>query len=320
MTDKTAILFPGQGAQFIGMGSGLIASSDRAQSLFAQASELLDLDLTQVLLEGPEDLLNSTRMSQPAIFVLSMAVLDELGQRLGGEARFGQDLVAAATAGLSLGEYSALVFAGSMTFEDALRVVVARGQFMQEACDEEPGGMTSIMGLEAGQVEEAVESCSGAGRIGVSNYNSPVQTVISGDQSAVDEAAEMAQKMGARRAIPLKVTGAYHSPLMATATKKLIPILEGVSMAAPRCPFYSNFTGGRVEEPEEIRQGLIRQVESSVRWVEIVRAVVDGGAGDGIEIGPGRVVAGLVKNIDRTLKVRSICEPETIDELMTSAG
>jgi [acyl-carrier-protein] S-malonyltransferase len=147
-----------------------------------------------------------------------------------------------------------------------------------------------------------------------------VQTVISGDQSAVDEAAEMAQKMGARRAIPLKVTGAYHSPLMATATKKLIPILEGVSMAAPRCPFYSNFTGGRVEEPEEIRQGLIRQVESSVRWVEIVRAVVDGGAGDGIEIGPGRVVAGLVKNIDRTLKVRSICEPETIDELMTSAG
>lgn len=320
MTDNTAVFFPGQGAQTIGMGSALLESSERARELFVQASELLDLNLAKVLAEGPEELLNSTRMSQPAIFVLSMAALDELGRRLGSEAPFGQDLAAAATAGLSLGEYSALVFAGSLSFEDALRVVVARGQFMQEACDTEPGGMTSIMGLEASQVEEAVGKVSGSGRIGVANYNSPVQTVISGEQAAVDEAAGIAQEMGARRAIPLKVAGAYHSPLMASATEKLVPMLEDVAIAAPRCPFYSNVTGGRVEDPDEIRQGLIRQVESSVRWVEIVRAIVKAGAGDGLEIGPGRVVAGLVKNIERSLKVQSICEPESMEELTTNAG
>ena len=320
MTDNTAVFFPGQGAQTIGMGSALLESSERARELFVQASELLDLNLAKVLAEGPEELLNSPRMSQPAIFVLSMAALDELGRRLGSEAPFGQDLAAAATAGLSLGEYSALVFAGSLSFEDALRVVVARGQFMQEACDTEPGGMTSIMGLEASQVEEAVGKVSGSGRIGVANYNSPVQTVISGEQAAVDEAAGIAQEMGARRAIPLKVAGAYHSPLMASATEKLVPMLEDVAIAAPRCPFYSNVTGGRVEDPDEIRQGLIRQVESSVRWVEIVRAIVKAGAGDGLEIGPGRVVAGLVKNIERSLKVQSICEPESMEELTTNAG
>lgn len=325
--NKKAFFFPGQGAQTVGMGRQLLESSEHVRKLFSRASELADTDLEAVVLNGPEECLNSTRLSQPAIFVLSMAVLDELGRRYHNRydsqvraESFGRSLPTVAAAGLSLGEYSALVFAGSLEFEDALRIVVARGRFMQEACDETPGGMTSLMGLESHQVEEAVQQAGSHGAVGISNYNSPVQTVISGEKEAVAEATRIAKDLGCRRAVELRVAGAYHSSLMASATKKLRPMLDEVSISAPRCPFYSNFTGARVEDPDQIREGLARQVECSVRWVEIVEAVKADGAEGGVEVGPGRVVAGLVKNIDRSLGVTSICEPESIESLIQVDG
>lgn len=315
ITESHVFLFPGQGAQAVGMGRGLVETSGRARRVFDRGREILGWDVLDLCLNGPEEELNSTRVSQPAIFLLSMAVLDALSERLDAPEPLGRSLPAAGTAGLSLGEYSALVFAGSLAFEEALAVVAARGRCMQEACDEAPGGMTSLIGLEVKRVEEAVEAARANGRIGIANYNSPDQTVISGDLRAVEAAAEIAREMGCRRAVPLRVAGAYHSPLMASATRKLTPLLEGLSIAPPRCPFLANVSGGPVEDPEEIRRGLIRQVEDSVRWDSVVRRLVEGGSEKALEVGPGTVLRGLARNIDRRLRVRCVCDSDSIGEL-----
>ena len=224
---------------------------------------------------------------------------------------------AAGTAGLSLGEYSALVFCGAVRFEDALEVVVRRGEFMQQACDEVPGGMTSILGLELDAVREVVEAASEAGVLSVANVNAKTQIVVSGELAALERAAELATERGARRTIPLKVAGAYHSPLMGPATAKLAPYLEDLAIERPRIPFVPNVTGKPVEDPTEIRAGLLRQIESSVLFAPTLEHFIGAGIDHVVEPGPGRVVAGLVKQVERRLPVDSLLDAESVAAFAT---
>jgi [acyl-carrier-protein] S-malonyltransferase len=300
-----AFLFPGQGAQIVGMADRVLAESPRARRLFDRGREVLGFDIARICREGPEEELDSTRVSQPAIFLHSLALLDVLSEREGRGGEFGRDIPAAAAAGLSLGEYSALVFVGSLEFEEALEIVGARGRFMQEACDRQPGGMVSILGLAAEKVEAAVAKARGLGPIGIANYNSPNQIVISGAREALDAASAAAKELGCRRAIPLRVAGAYHSPLMASATRQLEPLLRKARIRAPRLPFYANVPGDEIADPEAIQDFLIRQVESSVRWEGIVRNMVGRGIDRAVEVGPGRVLAGLAKSIAPQMEVTS---------------
>ncbi len=308
---KQGVLFPGQGAQFVGMASGLVDRCSAAADMFAKASELMGRDLLELTTNGPEEELNSTAVSQPAIFVVSLAAVEAI-REAGGASHLEVD----ATAGLSLGEYSALVFAGAMSFDDALEVVVRRGQYMQEACDRHPSGMTSLLGCDLATVRELVEVASAAGVIGVSNINSKSQIVVSGEHAALEKIAEIAPGRGAKRVIPLKVAGAYHSPLMASASAQLKPYLEKASITVPTIEFYPNVHGEPVSDPDEIRAGLMRQIESTVLWEPTLVAMVSRGLGSFLEIGPGRVVAGLVKQVDRRMPVTSLLSAESIAELV----
>jgi [acyl-carrier-protein] S-malonyltransferase len=305
-----AYVFPGQGAQTVGMADRLLAVHPGARRIFDRGREVLGFDVEKICREGPEAELNSTRVSQPAIFLHSMAILDLLAARHAPGMAFGRGLPAAAAAGLSLGEYSALVFVGSLEFEDALRIVGARGRFMQEACDVEPGTMMSVLGLAAEKLEEAVARARGIGPVGIANYNSPGQLVISGAKAAVEAAAAAAKELGCRRAIPLRVAGAYHSPLMKPATAKLAPLIREAAIRAPRIPFYANVTGETVSDPEAIRDLLIRQVESPVRWEATMRRMAAAGVDRAVEVGPGRVLAGLAKAIDCGIAVVSAEDQE----------
>ncbi len=295
-----AYLFPGQGAQTVGMADWVLSAGPRPRRVFDRGREVLGFDVERICREGPEEELNSTRVSQPAIFLHSMAVLELLSERNGG-----RELEASAAAGLSLGEYSALVFAGSLGFEEALAIVGARGRYMQEACDLEPGGMVSIIGLEAARVEEAVERARHLGPIGIANYNAQNQLVISGAKPALEAASAAAKEMGCRRAIPLRVAGAYHSPLMRPATARLESILRKARIREPRVAFFPNLLGEEVGDPEVIRDCLIRQVECPVRWEATMRRLAGKGADRAIEVGPGRVLAGLARNIDCGISVSS---------------
>jgi [acyl-carrier-protein] S-malonyltransferase len=298
MTSATTFLFPGQGAQALGMAVDLADSCPEARAVFEAGREILGRDILEVCRKGPEDELNSTRTSQPAIFLHSLAALEVLGKET-GTGKLAQAFPTLAAAGLSLGEYSALVFAGALDFEEAVRIVGARGEFMQEACLAAKGTMSSILGLAAARVETVVEEAKRDGlRVGIANYNAPDQTVISGEAGAVEETVKRLQAAGARRAIQLKVAGAYHSPLMAPATKKLEPYLRRAKIREPRVPFLSNVTGGVVRDPEAIRENLIRQVESSVRWEQTLRTLVaDLGMTRALEVGTGKVLAGLLRSL-----------------------
>ena len=313
MTGSSAFFFPGQGAQSLGMGIDLIEAYPEARAVFESAREILGFDFAAVCRDGPEEELNSTRVSQPVIFLHSMAALEVLRTRPGlapqegnveDGVRFGRGLPALAAAGLSLGEYSALVFAGCLEFEDALRLVWHRGAFMQKACDAEPGAMLSVLGLAPEQVDELTANARQDGlRVGVANYNSPQQVVISGAAADVLEVGTRLESAGAKRTVALKVAGAYHSELMAPATQELEPLLREVTLKPPRLPFYSNTAGARLEDPEDIREGLIRQVASSVRWQQILEGLQAEGLESAFEIGPGKVIRGLVRTVDRGVKV-----------------
>jgi [acyl-carrier-protein] S-malonyltransferase len=297
------------------MGTALVTASPAARELMSRANDLLGVDLLEVMANGPEDLLNSTRISQPAIFLVSLAALEALEERSGARRGLGRGLAAAATAGLSLGEYTALVFAGSLELDAALDAVVARGRFMQEACDETAGGMVSLLGLDPTKVEEAVRRGAERGRVGIASFNSPEQTVISGEAAALERAGEAARELGCRRALPLRVAGAYHSPLMAAATRKLLPRLQALAIRPPRVPFYANVTGERVDDPAEIRAGLLRQVENTVHWVSTVQRIAAAGVTEAVEVGPGTVIRGLVRKIDPRVAVTSVCDPEGMADL-----
>ncbi len=314
---SAAFLFPGQGAQVLGMAVDLVEACPQARAVFDRGREILGFDVLGVCRDGPADELNSTRVSQPAIFLDSMALLEVLGDRAGAcGTGYGTGLAAAAAAGLSLGEYSALVFAGSLTCDDALNLVARRGEYMQEACDAEKGSMASILGLDAPRVEEEVDRATAARhRVGIANYNSPAQTVISGSEESVAETAERLKAAGARRVVMLPVAGAYHSSLMGEATRKMKPLLEEVPIQPPRIHFYGNYEGGAVSDPEAIRRGLILQIENPVRWHQSMQALLATGVRSALEVGPGRVIQGLLRGIERAFEVRSIADLETLDNV-----
>ena len=290
------LLFPGQGAQAVGMGCELAEGLDECRAIFARASDVLGFDLLKLCCAGPIEELTKSQNAQPAIFAVSVAARTALAHFAGGK------LAVAGTAGHSLGEWAALHEAGVVSFADALRVLRARGQFMQEACEATPGGMLTIIGLPLEKVRE-IAAASG---LEVANLNSPVQTVLSGhaDRIAAGEAA--AKAAGAKRALRLTVAGAFHSSLMKPAADKLADFLQGIEFCAPKCPVWSNVTGQPHTTPDDVRRRMVEQVVSSVRWTDCYAGMVAAGLTVGFECGPGMVLAGLGKRIAPEAAVASI--------------
>jgi [acyl-carrier-protein] S-malonyltransferase len=292
--NKIAFLFPGQGAQSVGMGHQLAETLPAARRLYDEAAAILGFDLAQVCFEGPEEELDSTVISQPALFVTSLAALESLRLESPGVVD-----ACCATAGLSLGEYTALVFANVLTFEDALRVVQRRGEAMQAASDAVASGMVSILGLELEKVEQLCAESRGDAVLQVANRLCPGNIVVSGHASACEKCAEKALDFGAMKAVPLAVAGAFHTELMRSAVDQLAAVLADVPMQPPRIPVVSNVDARAHEDPEEIRQLLVQQVVSPVLWEDSIRYLLDQGAQHFYEIGPGRVLRGLLRRINR---------------------
>lgn len=296
---KTAFLFPGQGAQTVGMGRVLFEGSASARARFDQANDVLGYDLAQICFEGPAEKLDATTHSQPALFVTSLVALEELQQRE-------PELVAGceATAGLSLGEYTALVFAGALEFEDGLRLVQKRGEAMQAAADLEPSGMVSLLGLERDQVENLCDSVREENRVlQIANLLCPGNIVVSGHRDLCERAAVAATEAGAMKTIPLAVAGAFHTPLMQPAVEQLRDALADVPFKRPDKLFVSNVDAAAHEDPEEIRELLLRQVCSPVLWEASMRTFLDEGFDTFYEVGPGRVLRGLMKRINRKVQL-----------------
>lgn len=298
---KIAFLFPGQGAQTVGMGKRLVESLPAARQLYDRAAEVLGYDLAKLCFEGPADELDSTVFSQPAIFVTSLAALEALRAE-------SPDVVLAceATAGLSLGEYTAMVFAGVMEFEDALMVVQRRGAAMQEAADATAGGMVGILGLETVEVEELCEKARNGGILKVANLLCPGNVVISGELAACERAAELARSQGAMKALPLAVAGAFHTEIMRPADQRCAEVLTEVPMRRPRIPVISNVDAKPHDDPEEIRQILVRQILQPVHWEESMRYLTERGIDQFYEVGPGRVLRGLLRRIDRGVSCQCV--------------
>jgi [acyl-carrier-protein] S-malonyltransferase len=293
---RAAFLFPGQGAQYVGMAKSLCESLPAASALFGRAADLLGYDLLAVCADGPADLLNSTVISQPAIFVASLAALESL-RATHPDAE--NDCVA--TAGLSLGEYTALVFSGVLGFEDGLRVVQLRGEAMQAAADATPSGMVSLVGPELARVEELVAAARTAvpgETLQIANYLCPGNTVASGGRAACEALERLAGEAGART-IRLAVAGAFHTPLMRPADQRLASALSGVTFKPPRVPVWSNVDARPHTDPEEMSGLLVRQVLQPVLWEGTLRGLLEAGCDKFYEIGPGRVLAGLLKRVQR---------------------
>ncbi|MFM8474953.1 MAG: ACP S-malonyltransferase [Planctomycetaceae bacterium] len=290
---RIALFFPGQGAQHVGMGKRLAAQYPAARQLYDRAAEILGYDLASICFNGPAEELDSTVISQPAIFVTSLAALEKLRQDSPEI-----PLACEMAAGLSLGEYTALVFAGAMSFEDALRVVKRRGEAMQAAADANPSGMVSILLLERAQVEQICQEASAHGAIRIANFLCPGNLVVSGDNAACERAAELAIAAGGR-AIPLAVAGAFHTDIMKPADEAVAEVLAEVEIRSPEIPVVSNVDAQTHSDPEEIRELLIRQVISPVRWEDSIQRMLAAGCDDFYEVGPGKVLRGLLKRISR---------------------
>ena len=297
---KITLLFPGQGAQHVGMGKLLVEQYPKAKELFDIAREVLGYDLSNLCFNGPAAELDSTIYSQPALFVCSLAALEKLRAD-------SPDIVLGCemSAGLSLGEYTALVFAGAMSFEDGLKVVQRRGQAMQAAADATPSGMVSILLLERDQVQKVCDEASAHGSIQIANYLCPGNIVVSGENAACVRAAELAEQAGGR-AIPLAVAGAFHTPIMKPADDELAEILSATEIRTPEIPVVSNVDAAVHTDPEEIRNILIQQVLQPVRWEDSVRHMLDSGCTEFYEVGPGKVLKGLMKRISRKTNITTI--------------
>ncbi len=298
---RTAFLFPGQGAQAVGMGAALCQSLPAAADLFSRASAVLGYDLLAVCTAGPADRLNATDVSQPAIFVASLAALEQL--RATEPEAFASVF---ATAGLSLGEYTALAFAGALAFEDGVRLVQARGRAMQAAAEATPSGMTSVLGMDVPEVEALVLEARGADTLEVANLLCPGNTVVSGAMTAIERFEQLCVQKGGIRTVRLAVAGAFHTALMKPADETLAQALEGVAVAAPRVPVWSNVDARPHTDPAEIRALLVRQVLAPVRWEDTLRGLFAEGAERFYEIGPGRVLAGLLKRVQRKADIRNV--------------
>ncbi|MGF1584942.1 MAG: ACP S-malonyltransferase [Bacteroidales bacterium] len=285
-----AFIFPGQGAQFPGMGKDLYEKYPVAKELFDQANEILGFNITELMFDGTEEDLKQTKVTQPAIFLHSVILARVMGD----------NFVPGMVAGHSLGEFSALVASGALTFEDGLKLVSARAGAMQKACEAEPSGMAAILGLDDHIVEQV---CAGIDDVVVpANYNSPGQIVISGSMRGIDIATEKLKEMGAKRALKLMVGGAFHSPLMEPARSELSAAIEETPFTEPVCPVYQNVTGLPVTDPEAIRINLVAQLTAPVRWTQTMLNMISDGAVSFTEVGPGNVLQGLIKKVDRNIE------------------
>ncbi len=299
---KTALLFAGQGAQVVGMGRDLAEASPEARAWFARANAALGYDLAAICFDGPEAELTKTEHAQPGIYLVSWVAFEQLKARVPG-------LAFQATAGLSLGEFTALAAAGVFTFEDGLRLVRQRGLFMQEACDATRGGMAAIIGLDEGPTREV---CAEAG-VELANLNCPGQLVISGEATRIAKACELAKARGAKRALPLAVAGAYHSQLMAGAQPRLDAALAAVTLSAPAVPVISNVIAEPHGAPAEIHRRLVEQVTSSVRWEASIRYLLAQGFTRFIELGPGTALTGFLKRIDKSATMLNVADVASLE-------
>ena len=293
-----AYIFPGQGAQFVGMGLDLYEKFPIAQEMFEQANEILGFSITDTMFEGTPEDLKQTKVTQPAIFLHSVILSKVLGDG------FQPDMVA----GHSLGEFSALVANGTMNFEDGLKLVSQRALAMQKACELQPSTMAAVLGLEDAVVEKLCEETPGI--VVAANYNCPGQLVISGEVTAIEAACEKMKGAGARRALVLPVGGAFHSPLMEPAREELASAIENTVFKEPKCPVYQNVTTTAVNDPSEIKKNLISQLTAPVKWTQSVENMVKDGAMEFIEVGPGKVLQGLIRKIAKDVTGRSAEIPE----------
>ena len=291
---KRAFVFPGQGAQYPGMGKDLFDQSAEARELFGRADEILGFSITNIMFEGSDEDLKQTKVTQPAIFLHSVIMAKVAGDS------FAPDMVA----GHSLGEFSALTAAGALSFEDGLQLVYKRAMAMQAACETNPSTMAAIIGLDNEIVEQVCKEIDAV--VVPANYNTIGQIVISGSHDGIDQAIELLKVKGARRALKLPVGGAFHSPLMDAAREKLAEAISAAPISAPSCPIYQNVDALAHIDPDEIRKNLVSQLTSPVRWTQTAQNMLKDGAGEFIEVGPGKVLQGLIKKVDREAQVRSL--------------
>ena len=290
-----AYVFPGQGSQFPGMGKDLYETNSEAKAMFDRANEILGFDIADIMFNGTDEDLKQTKVTQPAVFLYSVALAKSMGEEFKPEM----------TAGHSLGEFSALVAAGALSFEEGLKLVAARASAMQKACEITPSTMAAVLNLSDERVEEICAEVK-EGIVVAANYNCPGQVVISGEEAAIDAACQKLLEAGAKRALKLKVGGAFHSPLMEPAREELAAAIEKAEFMTPKCPIYQNVTAQAETNPDIIKENLVAQLTAPVRWTQSVMNMINDGATSFTEVGPGSVLQGLVKKINNSVEITGV--------------